>query len=368
MTWLYVPTSSASAPEAEGSISESDWRCQMLAQSVTWNEKLSPSRSWSRRLKLVSWTRLLYGAISRPSTANRGVESWIGSLAESRANRTPELASVSVRKTTGISGQPLNESSKTFDPASSSWTTFQASQGITSTESGLPYKDWVTQLRRDYSQRQKSAIPRFARDSSFWVGPVASWESGSQRGTWNGKHYIREDGSKATSVLFHQAANWWNAVTTAPEASNQGSHRMNGPKSLLGQAQQVTMFWPPATVDGNHNRRGASTTSGDGLATLASMWPAVTTSDNDAVHYGNESLRLSGAAMSFPPVRSNSTNGHECSSKCRRLNPLFVEMLMGWPGGWTLLPIGLRDIESSAMAWYRWSELMRSALSRLERG
>jgi hypothetical protein len=42
----------------------------------------------------------------------------------------------------------------------------------------------------------------------------------------------------------------------------------------------------------------------------------------------------------------------------KRLNPLFVEWLMGWPPGWT-------DFEPVAMEWSRWWQLMRSELSRL---
>ena len=64
-------------------------------------------------------------------------------------------------------------------------------------------------------------------------------------------------------------------------------------------------------------------------------------------------------------ARMTSRPGHQCSPKCRRLNPLFVEKLMGWPGGWTLLPTGLRDYESLVMEWSRWWRLMRSALSQL---
>ena len=107
------------------------------------------------------------------------------------------------------------------------------------------------------------------------------------------------------------------------------------------------------------------------------------------------SLKLDGPARMFPTPSVSDTKGfdgpnkaspsknwetysrlapmtssprHECSPKCRRLNPLFVERLMGWPGGWTLLPTGLRDFESSETEWSRWWQLMRSALSRLRWG
>jgi len=60
--WLYLPntlTSSASAPAAAGSISESSWLCPALAASLWWRGKPSPSRTWSQRLSKVSWLQRL---------------------------------------------------------------------------------------------------------------------------------------------------------------------------------------------------------------------------------------------------------------------------------------------------------------------
>lgn len=89
--WLYVPnlsTSSPSAPEAAGSISESNWRFPALAQSAWWRGKPSPSRTWWQRWNKVSWLQHLCGAMPEPSTADAGVDAWTASLAASRASRT----------------------------------------------------------------------------------------------------------------------------------------------------------------------------------------------------------------------------------------------------------------------------------------
>lgn len=52
------------------------------------------------------------------------------------------------------------------------------------------------------------------------------------------------------------------------------------------------------------------------------------------------------------------------SSKVRRsLNPLFVEWLMGWPPGWTLL--AWTDFACSATALFHFKQRMRSELLRL---
>ena len=132
------------------------------------------------------------------------------------------------------------------------------------------------------------------------------------------------------------------------------------------------------------------------LPSLAKMWPTATASRGAWAYSWADperpSMKLDGAARAFPTasasdakgfdgpgkarprknwgayshlVRMTLNRGHECSPKCRRLNPLFVAWLMGWPGGWTLLPSGRNDYESLATEWYRWSRLMRYSLSRL---
>src|ERR1019366_4913945 len=100
---------------------------------------------------------------------------------------------------------------------------------------------------------------------------------------------------------------------------------------------------PTPTVHGNYNRKGASKTSGDGLATALRRLPTPTASDN--------TVRL-------PPKRFSYTktgvlrylNPQGVESQCRLqqqiipdggpMNPEWVEWFMGWPIGMTgLLPL-----------------------------
>ena len=55
--------------------------------------------------------------------------------------------------------------------------------------------------------------------------------------------------------------------------------------------------------------------------------------------------------------------GKPCSKERRSLSPLFVEWLMGWPPGWTLLVSS--DFGCSATALSRFKQHMRCALSPL---
>ena len=181
--WLYVPkTSSASVQEAEDWTSESDWRAQALAQSVTWNGKHSRWQTWSQRFKRVSWTRLLFGAISRPSTASRGVERWIGSLAASRVSRAAPPDSDVVPRTTGTSGLSRPASSEKSGQTSSSLKMWLESFGTSMSASGQTYKQWATALRKDYSRRLRLARRTSGNGSLSWRSPAATDSEGGTKG------------------------------------------------------------------------------------------------------------------------------------------------------------------------------------------
>ena len=375
--------------------------------------------------------RRLFGMISKPSTAARGVASWIGSLAESRANPTASLVNTREQPTNGTSGRTPGGSSQSADRAQSSWRTFQASHGITSTPLGLSYEDWDTGLKRDFFQRKRLAPPTYGNGSSSWVTPTAR-SSASQNGEWKGTYYVQEDGTKVASVPAHQATNWqpplsglWRSpAATDAEGGTIQDRGVDPSQMICYRRRDQGVHWPTATMsdagetitysDGNPKLSGAARMwptalatdgskapkqhrSGDPtLTSLAKMWPTTTVTPGAYTHArGNPdtlSLKLDGAARTFPTpsasaakgfdgpgkahpsknweaysrlVRMTLNHGHECSPKCRRLNPLFVAWLMGWPGGWTQLPNELTDSESLATAWFRWSRLMRYSLSRL---
>ena len=84
-------------------------------------------------------------------------------------------------------------------------------------------------------------------------------------------------------------------------------------------------LWPTPTVNGNHNRKGLTKNSGDGLAT-AVKWPTPTASDFQSAKVSKRT-----AAKKNRPLREIATNFGEAG----HLNPDWVEQLMGFPPGWT---------------------------------
>ena len=126
-------------------------------------------------------------------------------------------------------------------------------------------------------------------------------------------------------------------------------------------------YWPTPTVSGNYNRKGASKTSGEGLATAASKWPTPSARDaagaNSAEHLSKprghhdqlpNRVKMVSLGMAEDPARTwptptsrdykGESGNHSCLPKevkhengAGQLNPEWVEWLMGWPQGWTAL-------------------------------
>ena len=77
-------------------------------------------------------------------------------------------------------------------------------------------------------------------------------------------------------------------------------------------------------MKGNHNKAGLSPSSGDGLST-AVAWPTPCASDW-------KSRSTSAHLTNSRPLREVAPSG-----KSAPLNPAWVEVLMGFPPGWTEL-------------------------------
>lgn len=140
----------------------------------------------------------------------------------------------------------------------------------------------------------------------------------------------------------------------ATDGSHGGPNQKGG-KGDLRLSSAVRMV-PTPTVHGNYNRKGASATSGDGLATFVSMFPTPTASNPKAVHMRGADNGKARSARSYLPTPTcndakNSTlppsqggrdgmagyllrDGEQSGGQ---LNPDWVEWLMGWPVGWTSL-------------------------------
>ena len=116
--------------------------------------------------------------------------------------------------------------------------------------------------------------------------------------------------------------------------------------SVLPTEGRGSGSWPTPNVCGNYNRKGASETSGDGLATAVNIWPTPTSCMNKGTSE-KAMYRANGNS------RENDRIDHKVAfvdgNFGGQLNPDWVEWLMLWPVGWTSLsPI--------TMDWRDWTK------------
>ena len=141
-------------------------------------------------------------------------------------------------------------------------------------------------------------------------------------------------------TLAHRTSVTASGLWAKPAASDssrggQITDKMTG-QSLV-QMVNTPKYWPTPTVCGNYNAKGASLTSGDGLATAVKIWPTPVRSD-----YKSGSFSQGGRDK-----RDSHTRGKPLNETIGgQLNPNWVEWLMGWP-------IGHTDLKPLATARYQ---------------
>ena len=290
--WIVPPsTCSPCAPATADSTSPlTSQQAALLAQSVTWNGKQPQPASLRRQWKPGHWITRLSGATCEPSTLARGVESWISSLAATRASRSVSPASVWGQMILDIYGPASLASLRKCNPASAFSRTSQGTLLWDSPPCDENSKVWATELRRDCLRRRKSARRIDASDCSYSPWPTAGANDG------------------------------------------KGS---NKPGQRRGQLDEATEHWStPRTSD--TNGAGQHGTVGIDLRTQADQF----------------------SPPDLPTAKHGPASSIVGQDSRPRLNPAFVEWLMG-------VPPGLTSCALSATELCHWRARMRSCLWRL---
>lgn len=113
-----------------------------------------------------------------------------------------------------------------------------------------------------------------------------------------------------------------------------GKTRASGNVIQIRLCDQVRhpQLWPTPTVCGNNNRKGLTKTSGDGLATaVLKTYPTPKCQDAGAALFDRRKGNLGEV------IHGQYLNGGNATPQTQtaRLNPNWVEWLMGWPIGYT---------------------------------
>ena len=293
--WLHVPncpeTSSPCAPESADSTTGCDWLFPMLARNVWSRGKRLRSRAWSRKWNTASWLRHLAGRILPPSTASRGVESWIRSLRGFHANQQAWPASEKAPATSDGFGVTCSESSAKSSRRGCSLKTSPVC-------SLHPAKGWGNQTAATLFEGER--WERFSGDWPRW---------GSLR---NGAVFQREPLDLRRDAC---GGSVWPTATASDSvtARNRTSGRKEGSRHHDGVTLTDAMqLW--ATPTTRDHKDGSS--------------PSEESPTNALL--GRQAPRMTQDGKWFLPITPNSP------LRCR-LNPRFVAWLQGIP--WAALTL-----------------------------
>ena len=234
----------------------------------------------------------------------------------------------------------------------------RTSRGTLQDRSPLPFRHWsgwAAALRAEYSARPRPVQATAASGFSYW--PTARTVTGGGESAERKKELGRE---QAGGGDIQAAVEHWEtpsvAVTTGTRLTCGGDR--SDELLLSGQAVAASAHWStPRASDGE--KGGPNMSFGAGgipLPTQAAHWPTPLTADdgqkvtstahqtalcNFAVDWAKGVRAFAMTDLSLPD--RSTPSGPKSSETRRRLNPLFVEWLMGWPEG-------LSGFDTAAMA------------------
>lgn len=320
MAWLYVPESLDlnSESSSQPNTSESN-----TAAWCTLSGKPSPRplswRGWRAR----PWVKLLSGMTLRPSTASRGVELWILSLAATHANPSASPVASAAKTTPGTSGPRSSASSRKLNPNGVSLKMWETTFDLDSEKSSPSWRVYTTALRQDYSRLRRWARRTFGRDFSYWpTGQAGDYKAHSPGWSKAAKRHA-ENGVHKQCGLRDYAVMWPTATTKDNRYTSAGSKE----KYAAG----------PTLFQGKYRRQVGQ------MERVEKLLPA-----------------QAEAFQSSRPDPQTAIPGKPSSANGRKLNPQFVEWLMGLPQGWTLPDTATTDFGDWAT---RSSHLLRLLLS-----
>lgn len=296
---------SQSVPEAGCSKSDCPSHVLPLELYVTSNGKQEARPYWWQGWKTKPWTTRLYGTTLLPSTASLGMELWISYLRESLANQSQQPESVweiAMRDGYGIRSDALLE--KLNQQASLLKMSPISSMSVID-KSDATWKVWASSLRKRSSQRRKLARVTFGSDSLSSPSALTAFQrfQQSQTESW-------------PTPRSHEAGEY---------TQDQGDPDRKRP-SLTGAASNFS----------EHSQ-------------LSFLPPVQPTQDGQNLQSSTQSSCQPSAPTTI------STSSKPSKNERRRLNPLFVEWLMGWFPGWTsFVPL--------ETGWSHYKQHMRSLL------
>lgn len=419
MTWCYLQeTDSVSAPGPVALILASCLPSLTSTPDALLSGRNTPGNPSSQASGPDTSPPRRSGTTSQPSTPDpSGARSTL-CLPDTHASRSVPRVSEKAQTTNATYGRMSPASLPSFGPDGSFLKTSRDTFHLASIPCCEKYGTWATRLRLAYSQRRKSVQVMSGSGSSSW--PTARASEQENRTTQRAPSHGNGHGEVLAGVACDVVNNWptptpmqtrdgWSEgeLTAAREKAKAAANNGNGFGLGLGAAASVAQasWMTPRTVAGEYTRDGGAKggpnmsfgAGGTPLPAQAATWPtpaahqdtrgaqATPEAATDREARGHQ-LALADRAILFShpdqvtpahgatlsdllriwrPLRASVIASHGRATwrrlmkarNKRRLNPGFVEWLMGWPPGHALC-------DCSGMEFAHWQQHMRSALSQ----
>ena len=345
------------APGTEALTSDCGDASRACGQSLMLRSKPSRASSFLRGWKAGNLMRLRSGLISNHSLGQSFADWWTSSLAATRASHSPPLASDSEAKTRDTSGRLSQAAFDFFSLESASLRTSTGTLPKGSITSCLTWEDWVTEQRGEFSARLNAARLISGSESLSW--PTATARDFRDTGDLSGSDY-RADGKLRKDVLpravdLDRRGHYGHPAPAS--SSTDGSHRESWPTPSAMDGQR-----PSETPQQWETRNAAKKAANPNLGqlhrplTVAVQWATPSCMDTLPARSaqaltrakengGCKNLREEVVQWATPEAKNqvgyqmgaDGTKWPRLGSQVSgKLNPRWVETLMGLPVGWTM--------------------------------
>ena len=302
--WIIPSPISPYVQDTEELISDLDELSEVCGQSLMWRSKPSQSSTWRKRLKRGGWIQHLSGRILRHSSSASFTEKWTSLLEASLVNPLVTQEKEEGQTTNGTSGLTSNRAYEIWGdlPLFSSRTSKESSQQrletkVFSTMSSSDWSKWVTTQRQAYSVRVKSVEAISGSECLLWVCSTESKFPVLAKDVY----WPIPPKEESNSTFGNPPEQQWATPTTRDyKGAYSFENQKKKPRNLL--PDQVKFWTTPIARD-------------------------------------HMEIKLTKA----PPPRKNGKERldtmprqlHAEESYRGKLNPRWVELLMGVPIGWT---------------------------------
>ncbi len=279
---------------------------QTCERSLMRRSKPSPAKTYLREWKAGNLMRLRSGAISSHFLGQSFLGWWTSSLAATRVSHSAQQDSEKEQTTQDTSGRLSQVAFKWYDPDCAFSRMWKDTLALDSEKSLQTWKALVTKRRGEYSVRLNAARLTSAKECSSW--PTASTRD--HKGGYEGGR-IR-DGKVSMDTL-----------DVAVQA-----HRTGGLLDLDNHnthGSRPESWATPEGMAGGKISRGGKRKNELLLTGQVKAWPTPASSTGSGGPHG---LDGGAGARSMLPEDMQRSSG--------KLNPRWVETLMGLPVGWTM--------------------------------